>query len=498
MPFSLISVYDKTGIENLCLELTNHGYQIIATSSTAKYLREKGFEVKEVSEYTGFKELIGGRVKTLHPKIFAGILARRDKKEDIEELQKENIPLIDIVVCNLYPFAKVISKKDVSLEEALENIDIGGVSLLRAAAKNFPYVLVVPSPEDYEKVIQYLRENRDDIEFRREMAIKAFSITSIYDQTISSYLSQEFYENINLNLSKKLDLRYGENPQQKAGFYTLPYQEIPFEKLQGKELSYNNLLDMDSAWNLVKEFTEPTVAIIKHNNPCGVASDDDLTKAFLKALESDPVSAYGGIIACNFILDENTAKEITKSFFEVIVVPGITEEAKNILSTKKNLRVLIYKENIPENPFEIRSLRRGFLIQTFNNVLMNNYEVKTSLKPDEKDMEELLFALKVVKHVKSNAIVVSKNKQTLGIGAGQMNRVNSVKIALEQAGEKAKGAYLASDAFFPFPDSITLAAQYGIKAVIQPSGSIRDEEVIKEAEKNGIILVMIDIRHFRH
>lgn len=237
MPFSLISVYDKTGIENLCLELINHGYQIIATSSTAKYLREKGFEVKEVYEYTGFKELIGGRVKTLHPKIFAGILARRDKKEDIEELQKENIPLIDIVVCNLYPFAKVISKKDVSLEEALENIDIGGVSLLRAAAKNFPYVLVVPSPEDYEKVIQYLRENRDDIEFRREMAIKAFSITSIYDQTISSYLSQEFYENINLNLSKKLDLRYGENPQQKAGFYTLPYQEIPFEKLQGKELS---------------------------------------------------------------------------------------------------------------------------------------------------------------------------------------------------------------------------------------------------------------------
>ncbi|HOJ92042.1 MAG TPA: bifunctional phosphoribosylaminoimidazolecarboxamide formyltransferase/IMP cyclohydrolase [Dictyoglomaceae bacterium] len=498
MPFALVSVYDKNNIEDLCEELKNQGFNILATSSTAKYLKEKGFDVTEVSEYTGFKELIGGRVKTLHPKIFAGILARRDKKEDLEELKKENIPLIDIVVCNLYPFSKVISKKEVNLEEALENIDIGGVSLLRAAAKNFPWVLVVSSPEDYARVIEYLKSGKDDVNFRRKMAIKAFSITNEYDGIISSYLLEGVQENINLNLIKRLDLRYGENPQQKAGFYTLPCQDIPWIKLQGKELSFNNLTDMDSAWNLVEEFSEPTVAIIKHNNPCGVASDNEPQNAFLKAFESDPVSAYGGIIACNFKLDEETAKEITKSFFEVVIAPDITDEAKELLSKKKNLRVLISKENAQENSFEIKTLRRGFLVQDFNKILLDKYEVKTSHKPDEKDLEELLFALKVVKHTKSNAIVVTKNKQTLGIGAGQMNRVQSVRIALEQAGEKAKGAYLASDAFFPFSDSIELAAKYGIKAVIQPGGSIRDNEVIEAAEKNGIILVMIDVRHFRH
>ncbi|ACI18446.1 bifunctional phosphoribosylaminoimidazolecarboxamide formyltransferase/IMP cyclohydrolase [Dictyoglomus thermophilum] len=498
MKYALISVWDKTDLEKLCNKIINKGYTLLATSSTAKYLKEKGFEVKETSELTGFSELIGGRVKTLHPKIFAGILARRDNPKDMEDLKKENIPLIDIVVCNLYPFQQVIKNKNTTLEEALENIDIGGVSLLRAAAKNFPFVLVVPSPKYYDEVINYLEKEDNGLEFRRRMAIKAFSITSTYDNAIMNYLAQTFEDVISLNLTKKLDLRYGENPQQKAGFYTLNDEDLPFIQYQGKELSYNNLLDTDSAWNLIKEFDEPTVAIIKHNNPCGVASDNDSLKAFIKAFESDPVSAYGGIVACNFEIDENVAKEITKHFFEVIVAPSYKEEALKVFSQKKNLRVLKYREDIPENPFEIRSLRRGVLVQSFNDILFDNYEVKTSAKPTQKDMEELIFALKVVKHVKSNAIVVSKDKQTLGIGAGQMNRVNAVKIALEQAGEKAKEAYLASDAFFPFPDSIELAAKYGIKAIIQPGGSIRDNEVIEAAEKNNLILVMISSRHFRH
>lgn len=496
MNYALISVWDKSNIEELCKEIVNRGYNLLATTSTAKYLKEKGFNVKETSELTGFSELIGGRVKTLHPKIFAGILARRDNLQDMENLRKENIPLIDIVVCNLYPFAKIISKEEVTLEEALENIDIGGVSLLRAAAKNFPYVLVVPSPEFYDEVIQYLKEGKEDMEFRRKMAIKTFFMTSNYDSLICNYLGGK--ENIILNLTKKLELRYGENPQQKAGFYVLNNTEIPFVKYQGKELSYNNLLDVDSAWDLIREFSEPTVAIIKHNNPCGVASDTEPIKAFIKAFEGDPISAYGGIVACNFEINEDIAREITNHFFEVIIAPSYTEEALKVFSLKKNLRVIKPREDISENPFEIRSLKRGFLVQSFNKLLFESYEIKTSKEPTKEDMEELIFALKVVKHVKSNAIVVSKNKQTLGIGAGQMNRLNSVKIALEQAGEKAQHAYLASDAFFPFPDSIELAAKYGIKAIIQPGGSIRDKEVIETAEKHGIILVMIPTRHFRH
>lgn len=498
MNYALISVWDKTNIEKLCQEIVNRGYNLLATSSTAKYLKEKGFIVYETSEFTGFSELIGGRVKTLHPKIFAGILARRNNTKDMEDLEREKIPVIDIVVCNLYPFSQVISKKETTLEEALENIDIGGVTLLRAAAKNFPYVLVVPSPEFYEDVINYLREGKDDLNFRKKMAIKAFSITSRYDDIITNYLSDCLQDKFSLTLIKKLDLRYGENPHQKAGFYVLNGYDIPFIQYQGKELSYNNLLDADSAWNLVNEFSEPTVAIIKHNNPCGVASDSDPLKAFLKALEGDPISAYGGIVACNFTVEEEVAKEISKTFFEVIIAPKYTEEALRVFSSKKNLRIIEPKEDAPENPYEIRALRKGFLVQSFNKELFDKYEVRTSLTPSDIDMEELIFALKVVKHVKSNAIVVSKNKQTLGIGAGQMNRVNSVKIALEQAGEKAKNAYLASDAFFPFPDSIELAAQYGIKAIIQPAGSIRDKEVIETAEKNKIILVMIYTRHFKH
>lgn len=498
MNYALISVWDKSNIEDLCQEIINKGYKLLATSSTARYLRDKGFVVYETSEFTGFSELIGGRVKTLHPKIFAGILARRNNPKDMEDLERENIPVIDIVVCNLYPFSQVISKRETTLEEALENIDIGGVTLLRAAAKNFPYVLVVPSPKFYKDVIEYLREGKDDINFRKKMAIEAFSITSEYDNIISIYFSDFSKEKINLNLTKKLDLRYGENPHQKAGYYVINGNDIPFIQYQGKELSYNNLLDADSAWNLITEFTEPTVAIIKHNNPCGVASDLDPLKAFIKALEGDPVSAYGGIVACNFTVEEEIAKEINKTFFEVIIAPKYTEEALKVFSSKKNLRVIEPKENVPENPFEIRSLRKGFLIQSFDNTLFDKYEVKTSLPPSETDLQELIFALKVVKHVKSNAIVVSKNKQTLGIGAGQMNRVNAVKIALEKAGEKAKDAYLASDAFFPFPDSIELAAKYGIRAIIQPEGSIRDKDVITAAERNNIILVMISIRHFKH
>ncbi|MEN2984703.1 MAG: bifunctional phosphoribosylaminoimidazolecarboxamide formyltransferase/IMP cyclohydrolase [Dictyoglomaceae bacterium] len=497
MSWCLISVYNKEGIRKFAKELYNLGYEIIATHSTAKELLKENIPVHEISEFTGFSELIGGRVKTLHPKIFAGILARRNKEEDLEELRKNNIPLIDIVVCNLYPFSEVIKKKDVTMEEVLENIDIGGVSLLRASAKNYPYVLVISSPEDYQEVIERLKNNQIDETFRKKLAIKAFSYTSFYDQIITNFLSNDFPDIINISLKKELELRYGENPHQKASYYLLPYQKMPWEKLQGKELSYNNLLDLDSAWNLIIEFSEPACAIIKHNNPCGVSESSHPVSAFRKAYESDPISAYGGIVACNFTIDDECAIEMSKYFFEVIIAKNITESARKIFEKKKNLRVLIYKED-NKNPWEIKSLKTGFLIQEFNNSLINEYEVKTSKKPNEKDLEELIFALKVVKHTKSNAIVVSKNKTTLGIGAGQMNRVDSVKIALEKAGEKAKDAYLASDAFFPFPDSIELAGKYGIKAIIQPSGSIRDEEVIKKAEELGIILVMINLRHFRH
>lgn len=498
MPFALLSVYNKEGIINFAKELHSLGYNLIGTSSTAKEIRKENIPIQEVSEFTGFSELIGGRVKTLHPKIFAGILARRDKKEDLEELEKNNIPLIDIVVCNLYPFSDVIKKEDTTLEIALENIDIGGVSLLRAGAKNFPHVLVVCDPLDYEEVIKRIKENSVDIEFRKKLAIKAFSYTSYYDQVITKYLSNQFSDNMEIVLKKEMDLRYGENPQQKAVYYLLPHQKLPWTKIHGKELSYNNLLDIDSAWRLILEFSNTACAIIKHNNPCGVAEGENGKEAFLKAFDGDPVSAYGGIIACNFIIDEDCANEMSKHFFEVIIAKGYTEEALNILNKKKNLRLLISNEDSNKNPWEIRSLTYGFLVQDYNDILFTEYEVKTSHKPDEKDLEELLFALKVVKHTKSNAIVVSKNKQTIGIGAGQMNRVNAVKIALEQAGEKAKSAYLASDAFFPFPDSIELAGKYGIKAIIQPAGSIRDPEVIQKAEELGIILVMIPQRHFRH
>ncbi|PMQ01299.1 MAG: bifunctional phosphoribosylaminoimidazolecarboxamide formyltransferase/IMP cyclohydrolase [Dictyoglomus sp. NZ13-RE01] len=498
MPFALLSVYNKEGITNFAKELHSLGYNLIGTSSTAKEIRKENIPIQEVSEFTGFSELIGGRVKTLHPKIFAGILARRDKKEDLEELKKNNIPLIDIVVCNLYPFSDVIKKEDTTLEIALENIDIGGVSLLRAGAKNFPHVLVVCDPLDYEEVIKRIKENSVDIEFRKKLAIKAFSYTSYYDQAITKYLSNQFSDNMEIVLKKEMDLRYGENPQQKAVYYLLPHQKLPWTKIHGKELSYNNLLDIDSAWRLILEFSNTACAIIKHNNPCGVAEGENGKEAFLKAFDGDPVSAYGGIIACNFIVDEDCANEMSKHFFEVIIAKGYTEKALNILNKKKNLRLLISNEDSNKNPWEIRSLTYGFLVQDYNDILFTEYEVKTSHKPDEKDLEELLFALKVVKHTKSNAIVVSKNKQTIGIGAGQMNRVNAVKIALEQAGEKAKSAYLASDAFFPFPDSIELAGKYGIKAIIQPAGSIRDPEVIQKAEELGIILVMIPQRHFRH
>ncbi len=499
MGWALISVYNKEGIRYFAKELNNLGYEIIATSSTAKEIAKENIPIHEISEFTGFSELIGGRVKTLHPKIFAGILARRDKKEDLEELERNNIPLINIVVCNLYPFSEIIRKENISLEEALENIDIGGVSLLRASAKNYPFVLVISSPQDYQEVIERLKTNQVDEEFRKRMAIKAFSYTSQYDQIIANFLSNNTPEILNINLKKELELRYGENPHQKASFYILPHQKLPWEKLQGKELSYNNLLDLDSAWNLIMEFSEPAVAIIKHNNPCGVAESSSTISAFIKAYESDPISAYGGIVACNFTIDEEFAKEMSKYFFEVIVAKDITETAKKVFERKKNLRVLIYREDKDyKNLWEIRSLRMGYLIQEFNNSLINGYEVKTSKKLEEKDLEELTFALKVVKHTKSNAIVVSKDKRTLGIGAGQMNRIDSVKIALEKAGENAKNAYLASDAFFPFPDSIELAGKYGIRAIIQPSGSIRDQEVIEKAEELGITLVMISLRHFRH
>jgi len=503
---ALISVSNKEGVIEFARGLERLGYEIISTGGTFQVLQEAGVKVTKVAGVTGFPEILDGRVKTLHPAIHGGILARRTP-DHLHQLEENNITPIDIVAVNLYPFRETVSRPGVTLEEAIENIDIGGPAMVRAAAKNHQNVIVVVKPANYASVLEEL-ESKGDLapEFRLRLAMEAFSHTAAYDAMISSYLAGllnvQFPDVLSLAGEKVYELRYGENPHQKAAFYrqALAGTGLPnARQLNGKELSYNNIIDTEAAWALVREFDEPACVIIKHTNPCGTALGSSLAEAYERAFAADPVSAFGGIIALNRKVDVETAGKITGPFMEVVIAPDYDAEALEILRTKKNLRVL----SLPlagAADLQVKSVEGGFVVQEMDRHRLRTEDltVVTARQPSGEELRELFFAWKVVKHVKSNAIVVAKDGMTLGVGAGQMNRVGAARLALEQAGEKAAGAVLASDAFFPFKDTVELAARYGITAIIQPGGSIRDEESIEECNRHGIAMVFTGIRHFKH
>ncbi len=507
MKVALVSVSDKKGIEEFCRKLVGLGYVIISTGGTATALKKAGIAVIDVANYTGFPEIMDGRVKTLHPRIHGGILADREKETHMQVMHEQGIKAIDMVVVNFYPFEKVIKKPHVTFEEAMENIDIGGPTMVRAAAKNHRHVITLVDPEDYGWVLKALRERGNlTEEERRRLAAKAFFHTGRYDALITAYLEEALGEKLPSNLGlffrKVQGLRYGENPHQKAAFYmdegTLGLANA--RQLQGKKLSYNNLLDLHSVLALALEFDDPVAVIAKHNNPCGVAVGETPAQAYARALECDPASAYGGIVAFNREVDRETAQEMVRIFTEAILAPGFSEDAREVFATKANLRLL---ELSPwPNKIEGWDLRRvagGLLVQEPNTLLFGDEpRVVTEKEPTEEQRRDLTFAWRVVKHVKSNAIVLAKGNQTVGIGAGQMSRVDSVKIAITKAKIPIQGSVLASDAFFPFPDGVEEAAKAGVKAIIQPGGSIRDEEVIEAANKLGLAMLFTGVRHFRH
>ena len=507
---AMISVSDKTGVVEFARGLVELGVEIVSTGGTAKTLREAGVPVTYISDVTGFPEILGGRVKTLHPNVHGGILALRNEGH-LGQLKEHNITPIDLVAVNLYPFRETIAKPDVTLAEAIENIDIGGPAMVRSAAKNYGNVLVVVNPGRYMDILDAIRGGRADINLRLDLAREAFSHTATYDATITAYLEginnkELFPPTLNISLKRAQVLRYGENPHQQAAFYRDPSITGPCVgnalQLSGKELSYNNILDLNSAFELVREFNEPAAVIVKHNNPCGCACAGSPAAAYRKALEADPVSAYGGIAAYNCIVDAETAAEMARIFLEAIVAPGYEEDALKILKAKTNLRLLVTGDLTGQTSdrLEVRKVNGGLLVQEADREVLRLPELKvvTKRQPTKEEMDELLFAMAVVKHVKSNAIVITRERSLVGVGAGQMNRVGSARIAAEQAGEKARGAALGSDAFFPFNDTVLQAAKAGITAIIQPGGSIRDEESIKAADENGIAMVFTGMRHFKH
>lgn len=520
---ALISVFDKTGILDFAKELVkNFDYEIVSTGGTAKLLKENNIPVTEVSEITKYPEMLEGRVKTLHPVIHGGILARRDKEDHMSTISKMDIKPIDIVVINLYPFKEVTSKSSCTLEDAIENIDIGGPSMIRSSSKNYAAVNIVTDPNDLPLLLNELKNNNGTtmLGFREQLAVKAFSKTSEYDAAISSYLETKFIapsqngkvlesslpNSLNLNLQLKSMLRYGENPHQKAALYTYSNSTNGLSnatQIQGKELSFNNYLDLEAAWNTVCEFGKETPAcvIIKHNNPCGVAIAPTLSQAYAEAFEVDSVSAFGGIVAFNSLVDGETASHLSKIFLEAIIAPDFSKEALEIFKAKQNLRVLkINISNDDELKFDIKKIGNGLLVQDINSetLNLNNLKVVTKRKPTDNEMIDLVFAWKVCKHVKSNAIVIAKGGKSIGIGAGQTNRVGSVGIAINQASYNCKDSVLASDAFFPFKDSIEIATRAGITAIIQPGGSIKDEEVIEACNKANIAMIFTGLRHFKH
>jgi len=508
---AIISVSDKTGVVKFARELVDLGFELISTGGTFKALDEADIEVQYISEVTGFPEVLDGRVKTLHPLIHGGILAR-DCPEHMGQMEQNGIRFIDLVVVNLYPFRETIAKPGVTFEEAIENIDVGGPTMVRAAAKNHGRVIVVVNPGSYEEVISILRESGNvSAGMRKRLAAEAFAHTAEYDRLIAGYLERQieptgsFPETLRLTAQKVQELRYGENPQQKAAFYINSEAGegslANGKQLQGKELSYNNWNDMDAAWKVVHEFDSCAAVIIKHSNPCGVALGKTPFEAYESAYAADPISAFGGIIAFNRVVDTTCAEVLQTRFCEVIIAPEFSPEAREILSSKPNLRLFVVgRGDSIKTKLSLRSIDGGYLVQEVDRgtTSVAEWDVVTDRKPTAEDLEALDFAWRVVKHVKSNAIVVTDYRRTLGVGAGQMNRVGSVKIALDQAGDEAKGAYLASDAFFPFPDSIEEAAKAGIRAIVQPGGSLKDAEVIEAANRLNVMMVFTHRRHFQH
>jgi len=524
---ALLSVSNKEGLVEFAQGLVELGVELIATGGTARALGEAGLAVRPIGDVTGFSEILDGRVKTLHPAVHGGILARRDQAH-LAELEAQGIAPIDLVAVNLYPFAQTVARPETTLAEAIEQIDIGGAALLRAAAKNFAHVAVVSDPADYATILAELREQGDlSTATRQHLALKAFRHTASYDAAISRYLTSQFEEaafpaTLHLNLTKLADLRYGENPHQQAALYGLgslpsfPSKACPEQGrrvggeeggesplggnlLQGKALSYNNILDLDAAWRIASDFAAPTLAIIKHGNPCGVASDPSLADAFRAALASDPVSAFGSIIAANCPFDGEVALALGDLFVEAIAAPAFTSEALEALAERPNCR-LLEMSDAEKLAWEMRSVRGGLLVQEEDKVVEDEagWKVVTERKPTAEEMEALRFAWKVVKHVKSNAIVLVRGMATVGVGAGQMSRLDAVRLAVAKAGERAQGAVLASDAFFPFPDGVEEAARAGVTAVVQPGGSRGDPGVIEAADAHGLAMLFTGVRHFRH
>ena len=514
---ALISVSDKTGIIEFALGLKQLGVNILSTGGTAKLLTDAGISVTEVSDYTGFPEMLDGRVKTLHPKIHAGILGRRNLPEHVATMQQYDLPNIDLVVVNLYPFAATIAKPDCTLEDAVENIDIGGPTMVRAAAKNYPFVAVVTDPADYGDLLVQLQANHAALSHTTRFALakKAFSHTAAYDSAISNYLtaldadgtSTKFPAQINFNFAKVQDLRYGENPHQHAAFYRdingVVGSIAGYTQLQGKELSYNNIADADAAWELVKTFEQCACVIVKHANPCGVAIAETTLAAYRLAFATDPTSAFGGIIAFNRTVDAAGAEAVAQQFVEVVIAPSYSPAALQALAAKPNIRVLTVPLSHIANHYDLKRVGGGLLVQTPDtlNIQAAQCRVVTRAQPNEEQMQDLIFAWRVAKYVKSNAIVFCKNGRTLGVGAGQMSRVDSTRIAAikaQNAGLSLADSVVASDAFFPFRDGLDVLAQAGAKAVIQPGGSMRDAEVIAAADEHGIAMLFTDFRHFRH
>jgi len=507
---ALISVFDKTGVVEFAKNLEKLNVEIVSTGGTKRLLEKNDVKVIGISEITSFPECLDGRVKTLHPMVHAGILAKRDSTEHMNQLKNLNVDTIDLVVVNLYPFKETILKEGVSFEEIIENIDIGGPTMLRSAAKNFNDVYTVVDPEDYNKVIEDLTNETKSKDFKFDLATKVFEHTSSYDAMIFNYLRNKKNSDIlpkkfTVTYEKVMDLRYGENPHQKACFYkemsNLKGSIVNAVKLHGKELSFNNINDINAALKVLKEFNEPTVVGLKHANPCGVATNSDIYLAYKKAYEADPISIFGGIIASNREIDERIANDINKIFIEIVIAPGFSEKALEILKQKKNIR-LLELENIMEKPtedkFDMKKVHGGLLVQEIDRELYNDLKVVTNRIPTKQEMVDMKFAWKVVKIIKSNGIVIAKNNATQGVGPGQVNRIWASQNAIRQSNSSLKGSVIASDAFFPFADSIEEAFKAGITAIIQPGGSIRDNEVVAKANEYGIAMVFTNMRHFSH
>lgn len=512
---AIISVSDKKGVTEFATGLSKLGYEVFSTGGTKKALAEAGVPVKSVSEITGFPEILDGRVKTLHPAVHGGILARRDLLAHMAQLAENNMETIDLVAVNLYPFVQTVSKEGVELQEALENIDIGGPTMIRASAKNFPGVIVVVDPADYHPVLEKLKQGDLPQDERKRLAQKAFQHVAIYDTAISQYLRQGekgLPDEMTVALKKRYGLRYGENPHQSAAFYSEQVAGarqntgITWAKqLWGKELSFNNILDADAAWGAATDFAAPAVSVIKHTNPCGLASHEDIAEAYRRAFSGDEVAAFGGIVAANRAVTLTMAEAMRPVFYEIVIAPDYEPEALELLKKKKDLRILVAElppgyGKAETGYTDFRRVKGGFLVQDSDSLPEGQVNLKTVTRrePTPKEVEDLLFAWRVAKHVKSNAIMLIKDKTVVGMGAGQPSRIISAQIATEKAGDKSTGSVMASDAMFPFPDVVETAAAGGVTAIIQPGGSIRDEDSIKAADAHNIAMVFTGVRHFRH